>query len=261
MREPDRALLLDTIREAGALAKHYYESGAKTWSKAKGESITEADVAVDNLIRTRIGTARPEDGWLSEETQDDPRRLSCKRVWIVDPIDGTIAFIKKRPHFTVSIALIEDGAPVLAAVFNPILDELFEAEAGAGARLGGAPITVSSQPAIAGCRILGPRDMFEHPAWPEPWPPMQIENRNSIAYRLALVAAGQFDAMLALSHKREWDVAAGDLILREAGGRITTHSGAVLRYNQPEPMVRSLVGAGALLYTQIMDKVGQLQLE
>jgi len=261
LREPDRALLLDTIREAGALARHYFEAGAKAWSKAKGDPITEADVAVDNLICARIAAARPGDGWLSEESRDDPARLARKRVWIVDPIDGTLAFIKKRPHFTVSIALVEAGTPVLGAVFNPMLGELFEAEAGGGARLGGVPIKVSSQPVIEGCRMLGPRDVFTHPIWPEPWPAMQIENRNSIAYRLALVAAGQFDAMMALTKKREWDVAAGDLILREAGGLITTHKGEILRYNQPDPIVPSLVGAGTALHAEIMGKVGQIRLE
>ena len=261
MREHDRTLLLDTIREAGALARRYFENGAKAWNKAKGDPITEADLAVDGLIKARIGTARPEDGWLSEESRDDPKRLSARRLWIVDPIDGTIAFIKKRPHFTVSMALIEAGVPVLGAVLNPMLDELFEAELGGGARLNGAPIEVSAQPTIEGCRILGPRDLFAYPGWPEPWPPsMQIENRNSIAYRLALVAAGRFDAMLALSRKREWDVAAGDLILREAGGCITTHKGEILRYNQPDPFVPSLVGAGPQLHKAILGKVHQLAL-
>ena len=260
MREPDRALLLETIREAGALARHYFEAGAKAWSKAKGDPITEADLAVDALIKSRINAARAGDGWLSEESRDDPERLTRKRVWIVDPIDGTIAFIKKRPHFTVSIALVEDGVPVLGAVINPMLDELFDAEAGGGARLNGAPIRVSDRARIADCRMLGPRDLFSHPSWPEPWPAMQIENRNSIAYRLALVAAGRFDAMMALSTKREWDVAAGDLILREAGGRITTHTGAVLRYNQPDPFVVSLVGAGPRLHSAIIGKVQQLSL-
>jgi myo-inositol-1(or 4)-monophosphatase len=242
------------------LARHYFETGAKSWSKPKGEAITEADLAVDHLIKARIEAARPEDGWLSEESRDDPVRLACKRVWIVDPIDGTIAFIKKRPHFTVSVALIEDGAPVLGAVLNPILDELFEAEAGGGARLNGVPIRTSDQTQLKGCRILAPRDLFTYPGWPEPWPPMQIENRSSIAYRLSLVAAGQFDAMLALSRKREWDVAAGALILSEAGGRITTHFGNELRYNQPDPFVPSLVGAGPRLHEAIIGKVQNLEL-
>lgn len=258
MREPDRRLLIETIREAGALARRYFEAGAKTWSKAKGDPITEADLAVDRLIQTRIAAARPEDGWLSEESRDDPARLDRKRVWIVDPIDGTIAFIKKRPHFTISIALVEAGAPMLGAVLNPVLDELFEAEAGGGARLNGTPIRVSAHAAIEDCRMLGPRDVFTHPSWPEPWPPMQIENRNSIAYRLALVASGRFDAMMALSRKREWDIAAGDLILREAGGMITTHRGDVLRYNRPDPFVPSLIGAGPKLHGAIMAKVRHL---
>jgi myo-inositol-1(or 4)-monophosphatase len=260
LREHDRALLLSTIREAGALARQYFEAGAKAWSKAKGDPITEADLAVDALIKRRIAAARPQDGWLSEETRDDPARLARRRVWIVDPIDGTIAFIKKRPHFTVSIALVEDGAPILGAVFNPVLDELFEAGAGEGARLNDASIRVGDRAALEGCRMLAPRDVLAHPDWPEPWPPMEIENRNSIAYRLALVAAGRFDAMMVLSRKREWDVAAGDLILREAGGHLTTHTGADLRYNQPDPFVPSLVGAAPILHEAIIGKVQALSL-
>lgn len=261
MPGPDRDLLLETVGDAGALARHYFEHGAKNWTKAKGEVVTEADIAVNTLIRERIARARPEDGWLSEETRDDPDRLTRARVWIVDPIDGTIAFVKKRPHFTICIALVVDGVPALSAVFNPVLNELFEAEHARGARLNGAPLRVSEQSTLAGCRMLGSREMFNYPGWPQPWPEMTIENRNSTAYRIALVAAGQFDATMALASKHEWDVAAADLILREAGGMITNHQGEPLKYNKAVPLLTSVVAAGSSLHMALLDRVRHISLE
>lgn len=259
LRSADKALLLETIQAAGMLAKRYFETGAKSWVKDKGEPVTEADIAVDATVREALARARPDDGLLSEETADSATRLEKPRVWLVDPIDGTRAFIKGKPHFAVSIALVEDGRPVLGAVFNPVLDELFAAEEGRGATLNGTPLAVSGHATVEGCRMLGARDMFEHPAWPERWPTMTIENRDSIAYRMALVASGAFDGALALSKKREWDLAAADLLVREAGGLVTTHLGDTLTYNGATPLHPSMVCAGPLLHAQLLARVNWIK--
>src|ERR1700743_1661614 len=143
--------------------------------------------------------------------------------------------MKGRPHFTVCVAVVRGDRPIVGAVYNPMLDEFYAATDGGGATLNDKTIHVSSRDALEGCKMLGDRTMFVHPAWNEapsrPWPPMEIETRNSIAYRMVLVASGAFDATLALSAKRDWDMAAADLIVREAGGIVTTQDGHIPPHN------------------------------
>ena len=183
---------------------------------------------------------------------------------MVDPIDGTVAFLKGRPHFTISVALVREGLPVVGVVLNPISEECFTAIAGQGAAMNGALIRASNVNEVDHCRMLADRAMLGHAAWNDPpnipWPPMEIETRGSIAYRLALVANGSFDAMLALSPKRDWDLAAGDLIVREAGGRVTTHLGEEMRYNGRDTIQPSVVAAGAALHPLLIDRLRNLKL-
>ncbi|MGB6115278.1 MAG: inositol monophosphatase family protein, partial [Comamonas sp.] len=187
-------------------------------------------------------------------------RLSKRRIWVIDPIDGTRAFAKGKPHFAISAALVEDGRPVLAALFNPATDEFFEAEAGKGATLNGASIRVGARSSIEGARMAAHGPMFKHRAWPEPWPEMEIIERNSVAYRIALVACDQADAAMALNTKNDWDLAAAELILLEAGGCFTTHEGKVLIYNREVPRHRSFLAAGPTLYAPLFARVGALTL-
>ncbi|GAK44995.1 inositol-phosphate phosphatase [Tepidicaulis marinus] len=259
-RAEDHALLCKAVREAGALALTYYKADAKHWEKSKGDPVSEADLAVNALLAERLQDARPGYGWLSEETEDDARRLTRTRVWVIDPIDGTRAFIKGKPHFTICGALVEEGRPVLGAVFNPAMDEFFEAVSGGGARLNGAPIQVSACDAIDGCRMAAFGPMFKHPAWREPWPEMEIVDRNSVAYRLALVACGQADAAMALNRKNDWDIAAADLLIHEAGGKVTDHQGAPLIYNREDTKHRSFIAAGPALYQAIIARTGKITL-
>lgn len=260
----DLALLQSIVREAGGIARAFFGGSYKQWDKGKGNPVTEADIAVNRFLLESLRAARPDYGWLSEETDDNPERLTAETIFVVDPIDGTIAFMKGRPHFTISVAVVCNGRSVAGVVFNPILDEMFAARVGAGASLNDEPIHVSGQTDIENCRMVADAGMFRHPAWNNPpnrpWPQMHIENRNSIAYRLALVAAGQWDAMMALSSKRDWDVAAGDLILTEAGGIVTTHEGAPLRYNRPETVLPSIVGANPVLHARLLERVGHIRL-
>lgn len=260
----DLVLIAEAARGAGEIARRFFGGTYKKWEKKKGEPVTEADLEIDRFLFETLTTARPGYGWLSEESVDNQARLSAEKTFVVDPIDGTIAFVRGRPHFTHAIAIVETGRPVSAVVFNPILNEMFAAGADRGATLDGRPIHATDRDAIEGCRMLGPKTLFEHPAWSEapniPWPPMHLEQRNSIAYRLALVGAGQFDATISLSSKHDWDLAAGDLIVQEAGGHMTNHLGKILRYNGAVPIQRSIVAAGPLLHPLLLERLTHLRL-
>ena len=258
----DLPLIERAVREAGAIARKSFGGTFKRWDKGAGQPVTEVDLAIDKFLHDTLLGARAGYGWLSEESRDNPERLKTERTFIVDPIDGTTAFMKAKPHFTVCAAIVEETRPVYAVVYNPITEECFTAAEGAGARLNGETIHVSSRATIEGCRMVGPKMMFEHPAWSRPpntpWPPMDIQARNSIEYRLSLVAAAKFDATIALSPKHDWDLAAGDLIVHEAGGRVTDHLGMVLHYNGPKPIQRSLVAAGPALHALLLEKLKQI---
>lgn len=262
--EADLALIEEAVRDAGAIARKFYRGSYRKWSKDKGQPVTECDLAVDAFLSERLRGARPDYGWLSEETEDDPERRTAKDVFVVDPIDGTVAFLKGRPHFTISVAIVADQRPTAGTVYNPITGECFTATAHGGAHLNGQPIHVSARDTIEGCRMLGPKATFEHPGWAiaprTPWPPMEIETRNSIAYRLALVACGAFDAAVALSAKHDWDLAAAEIIVSEAGGVVSTHTGAKLRYNRRVTLQPSVVASGPLLHAHLMARVSHLTL-
>lgn len=255
----DLALIETAAREVGLVARQMKAEGLKVWNKDGGSPVTDADLAVDKLLKERLGAARPEYGWLSEETADDPARLKQSRLFVVDPIDGTVAFIKERPYWAVSIAVVEDGQPVVGVVHAPELDETFTAVVGEGAFLNGERIHASACDAVEGCGMLGDGPMFRHPAWPTPWPEMRIETRNSIAYRMCLVAEGRFDAAIALTAKNEWDLAAADLICREAGAIVTDHKGRSYGYNQPDPHQPSLICAAPGLHPLILERVRHIE--
>ncbi|NOT41750.1 MAG: 3'(2'),5'-bisphosphate nucleotidase CysQ [Alphaproteobacteria bacterium] len=256
----DRDLLVAAVREAGAIARRGFEGVSKSWEKSKGNPVTETDLAVDAFLRDRLCSARTDYGWLSEESADNTQRLTKARVFVVDPIDGTLAFIKRKPEFTICAAVVEAGEPVAAAIYNPMTEEMFAAARGAGATLNAVAIRVSARAQLEGCRMLVAQDVIKHSAWPQPWPAMEIGKRASIAYRMALVANGTYDAMMALSTKCEWDSASGTLIVQEAGGFATTHAGAVLPYNQPVPHHRSLICAGPRLHAAILERTGAIRL-
>ena len=260
--DDDLELIRAAALEAGVLAMGYSERGeVRTWSKAGGSPVTNADIAVDTLLKQRLLEARPGYGWLSEETTDDEARLAARRVFVVDPIDGTIAFMKGRPWWAVCIAVVEDGAPVAGALYAPAVGEMYDALAGGGARLNGAPVMSSGRAALEGSALLADARTLRRPDWPQPWPEdMRIESRNSVAYRMALVASGAFDAVVALSSKCDWDLAAADLIAREAGAVSTDHLGRPFAYNLPSARKRSLVCAPPVLHRLILERVGHIDL-
>ena len=250
----DEVLLTNAVREAGALAMSFFGRGLKGTHKPDNTPVSEADLAVDRLLHERLTATRPSYGWLSEESADNPHRLDAARVWIVDPIDGTRAFLAGLAEWTIAAALVEDGEPVLGVVFNPATAELYTARRGSGAFLNGVRITVPRRGEIEGSRLIVTKGFFKHKVWSEPWPPVDRVWVNSIAYRLALIAAGRADATLSLSAKSEWDLAAAALLVQEAGGKITDAAGAALSFNQPTPRIEGLVAASPALHDLLIER-------
>jgi myo-inositol-1(or 4)-monophosphatase len=234
------ALLAQAVREAGALALTFVRQDLKHWIKDKDSPVSEADIAVDALLLQRLGSTGY--AWLSEEVEDNPMRLHARRVWVVDPIDGTRAFIAGRPDWTISVALVEDGRPVLGAVFAPVTDEFFFAARNQGATRNGDPIRVSTTSSLAGASIAGPRRMIENLLQREP--DLEAAPRiHSLALRFTRVAQGALDVALASGNSHDWDLAAADLLVHEAGGTLTTIAGKAARYNLREPVHGPLIAA------------------
>jgi myo-inositol-1(or 4)-monophosphatase len=257
----DLALIEDAAREAGELASRLRREGLQVeYKSADATPITNADLAADAFLKERLLGARPDYGWLSEETADDPARLAKRRLFVVDPIDGTRAFLKDRPWWAVSVAVVEGHRPIAGVVVAPQVGETYAARAGGGATLNGAPIHASQTNTIEGCGMVGDPRMFKHPAWPIPWPEMRVEPRNSTAYRMCLVAAGAFDGALALVEKSDWDLAAADLIATEAGCFVGDHLGRPFAYNGPRPAQHSLVVAAPRIAPLILERVRHIAL-
>jgi myo-inositol-1(or 4)-monophosphatase len=259
--ENDVKLLEEAAREAGAIARHFVAGDNKNWNKNDGTPVSEADLAVNKFLTERLRAGRPDYGWLSEESEDDPARHAARRVFVVDPIDGTSAILRREPEFTVSIAVVDEHKPFAAAVYNPLTDEMFVAARGCGATLNGKPIFVGTRDTLADSRILVRPELTARAVWrDDPWPAMREEDRCSAAYRIVLVAAGIFDATISLTSKCDWDIAAADLIVREAGGRLTTHTGEIPRYNLAEVKKPAAIAANPALQDQIVSRTSRVLL-
>src|SRR5215470_5683293 len=235
--------LAGVVREAGAVARSASGKAVKTWVKEHNSPVSEVDIAVNQLLKERLAAIVPEAGWLSEESEDGPARLAASRVWIVDPIDGTRAFIAGRPDWAISVALVEARRPIVAALYAPISEELFLAAAGAGATRNGMPIKATPGGAIEGARIAGPKGFLDRLATVAPGFTV-LPRIHSLALRLARVADGTLDAALASRTSRDWDLAAADLLVHEAGGALTTIGGATLAYNGTSTVHDVLIAAG-----------------
>lgn len=235
------ALLAAAVREAGELALKSFRSSFRSWIKGSNSPVSEVDIAVDELLRERLMAAAPDYGWLSEETLDDQQRLSASRVWIVDPIDGTRAFIAGREDWVISAALAENGRPVAGAIFAPVENAMFLAVAGHGATLNGRPLQAGLDERLSGARIAGPKRYFDALAAAE-----RVEalpRVHSLALRLARVASEAIDVAFAGGNSRDWDIAAADLIVHEAGGALTDLEGRQATYNRPDPVHGILIAA------------------
>ena len=252
MPEADLALLKDAAIAAGEIAKRYFKADPEVWDKADGQGpVTEADLEIDRMLKAELMAARPDYGWLSEESEDDAARLGAEHVFIIDPIDGTRAFINGEPSFSHSLAIARRGKIVAAVVHVPMKDQCYAASLGMGARCNEDTLKVSGKAGMEGATVLSRRPDFKPEHWLAPHG-MQLHFRPSLAYRMSLVASGRFDAMLTLRPAWEWDVAAGDLIIREAGGEVSTINGEATLYNNPHPQLAGMVAGPAPLIKNII---------
>jgi myo-inositol-1(or 4)-monophosphatase len=252
--EHDLALLIDAARKAGRIATGYSGPTAQSWDKADGAGpVTEADLAVNAMLEIHLPKARPDYGWLSEETEDNADRLSNDHVFIIDPIDGTRSFIAGTKTWAHSLAIARQGIVIAGVIYLPMLDLMFSAAAGQGAFLNGDPIRPSDQPVLNDAEILATRHNLDPSHWSGKVPGFTRSHRPSLAYRMALVAQGRFDAMITLHPCWEWDVAAGDLILREAGAISTDKTGKALQFNNPHPKVNGIVAGGQAVHRQVLS--------
>ncbi len=240
------------VREAGALALSMFGTPIKNWTKAGSSPVCEADIAVDRLLHERLTGENDGFGWLSEESVDDSIRLAARYVWIVDPIDGTRAYLAGLPDWTISAALVENGRPIAACLYAPVTEEFFVAIAGEGATCNGAAIATTTGASLAHARIAGPKSFLDRFAAVAP-PFTVVPRVRSLALRLARVAQGAFDVAIAGINSHDWDLAAADLLVHEAGGALTPVGGGPIAYNLPVSRHGMLVAAGRARHATLID--------
>ena len=249
--QADAELLFAAVQEAGATGLSLSEQGVRNWSKPDGSTVTEADLQIDAFLKSRLHATRPDYGWLSEESVDTPARLSCKRLWIVDPIDGTNSFVNGSDGWCVGAALIEDGHPILAALYQPKADLFYAAALGHGAFCNQVSMKPNDGDGFVGATLLATGRALKM------LPGVEAASSPNIPLllRLAHVACGKADIALSLGLRNDWDLAAGDLLVSEAGGVITQADGKPMVYNQPVPKQDGLLAAGKQRHKAVLAKL------
>ncbi|MCK0150211.1 3'(2'),5'-bisphosphate nucleotidase CysQ [Marivita sp. S6314] len=254
MPETDLGLLIAAARAAGEIAVREKARGLDVEDKPGGAGpVTQADIAVDRALRETLTADRPEYGWLSEETEDDLDRLSRDTLFIVDPIDGTRSFINGDATWAHSLAIVRNGRVTQGVVYLPEMDLMYAADASGGATCNGVAVQVSPDVGLNDASILATKPNMDPKHWSRDVPGFKRAHRPSLAYRLALVAQGRYDAMLTLRPSWEWDIAAGALILSEAGATVTDRDGLPLVFNNTLPQTAGVIGAAPGLHRQIAD--------
>jgi myo-inositol-1(or 4)-monophosphatase len=231
--------------EAGNIIHSFFHSEYEVKMKGIGNPVTEADIAADDILKKILTTKFPDYGWLSEETRDTPHRLSKKRVWVVDPIDGTKEFVEGISNFVVSIGLVEDGNPILGVIHNPISKDTYTAIKGEGVFFNGNLTTISEKTEFSQMSMLNSRSETRQGLW-ESYTPYfkELIPIGSIALKLAMVAAHQTDMVASLKPKNEWDICAGHCLINEAGGKLLTIGGKEITYNNPNTLITPGLVAG-----------------
>ena len=240
-------LAIDAAKKAGAIIMNYYKADYEIRDKSYHNPVTTADHAADSCLKKMLMEARPEYGCLSEETVDSPDRLSKERVWVVDPLDGTKEFIEGVPNFVVSVALVENGFPIVGVLFNPVTKEIFTAASDEGAHLNGETIHCVTKEDVCDMVILNSRSETRRGLW-APYGDTFGELRaiGSVAYKLGITAAGKADIFASLRPKNEWDICAGNCIINEAGGKLIDLNGNQRKYNQAKTLIEPGLIAGEL---------------
>ncbi|MEO8342011.1 MAG: 3'(2'),5'-bisphosphate nucleotidase CysQ, partial [Nitrospirota bacterium] len=236
--------LVEAVRKAGAKVRELVRDGFEVHTKPDRSPVTTVDLEVNRILHEMQRREFPQDGWLSEESPDDPARLTNRRVWIVDPIDGTKALVNRMPEFCISAALIEQGVPLVAAILNPSTDELFTAVRGGGLAVNGARVTLLPSPVFEPVIMVGAWE-FRIDRWSTLAETTPCRPMPSIANALALVAVGRVQAALTIEPQHEWDVAAGVLLIEESGGVIRDADGNPFFFNQPIPTFRGVIAVTA----------------
>jgi len=247
------ALARKAARAAGNILRaHWRRGGYQISSKGKDNPVTQADLEADRALKRLLHDPFPEYGWLSEETADSEARLHCQRVWIVDPLDGTKEFIQGIPEFCIAVALVEEGHPVLGVTYNPITREMFWSARGMGCHLNGEPVRVTRTRALHRARVLASRSETARGEWEVFHGRLRVSPTGSVAYKLALVAAGKGDATFTRSPKSEWDIASGAALLAEAGGTMTDIHGTLIRFNQRHVKVAGMIADNTVLHEELV---------
>lgn len=248
---PDR--LIDAVseiaREAGRLALGRIDECYERWEKSPGDPVCEIDIQVNDLLRRRLSALVPDAGWLSEETADDRNRLDKRRVWVVDPIDGTRDYLRRRPGWAVSIALVEEGQPIIGVLDAPARDEHWSAVRGGGARRNGEVVSVTPRDVFPGSRV--PADQL--PKIDSDL--VAVHKPNGIALRMAMVAAGEADLAASMRWGHEWDIAAAALIVSEAGGVVTNALGEPIRFNAFPPRAFGVLAATPGIHADAVNRL------
>jgi myo-inositol-1(or 4)-monophosphatase len=248
------ALAKKAARAAGDILRRYWRSGGFTvGSKGKDNPVTEADLEADRALKKMLHDPFPEYGWLSEETADSEKRLDCQRVWIVDPLDGTKEFITGIPEFCVAVALVDGGQPVLGVTYNPIRREMFWSARGMGCHLNSQRVHVTRTRVLRRANVLASRSETARGEWEVFHGRLKVSPTGSVAYKLALVAAGKADATFTRSPKSEWDIASGAALIAEAGGTMTDIHGNPLVFNQRFVRVQGMIADNKVLHEQLVQ--------
>lgn len=251
----DLKLLKQAVTEAGEIALKYFGKNPKTETKSDGSEVSEADLKVNEHLYERLTKGQPDYGWLSEESEDDPKRLDKERVWIVDPIDGTRGFLRNATDWTVAVGLLENGKPIAGCVFAPARKEFYAAQKGETATLNDTPISTTSRSVLKDATLIAGKGILKSDAWIGPWPEVELIWSNSMAYRLCLVAAGKADATISLSPKSDWDLAGAEAILQSAKGMMTVEGGLIPTYNKKEVRHENIIAAGTNMSETLLSLV------
>jgi len=252
----DLARIQEALERARDAFQRFTPGEIEARHKQGDDPVTEADTTVDTLLRELL--PRNGDGWLSEETRDDLIRLEKRRVWVVDPLDGTREFVTGIPEWCVSIGLVVDGEPVAGGICNPVTGETVVGARGAGVTLNGRPAGVSGRPTLEGARVVASRSEVKRGEWQGYREDLfEIRPMGSVAYKLGLVAAGLVDATWTLTPKHEWDVAAGVALVLAAGGAIVTGAPEETRFNRPQPLLSSLIASNPSLIPEIEAEIAR----
>jgi len=248
--QSDLELALRAARAAAEVIRPAFRAEMEVRYKDPDQPVTDADVEADRVIREVLIGGRPEYGWLSEETADSPERLGRERLWVVDPIDGTNSFVKGIAEFAVSIGLVEEDRAVLGVVCNPATGEVYHAFEGGGAWLNGAPIHVSEREGMP--RLLCSRSELRRGEMGGFAESCTMQPLGSTAYKMVKVAEGMGDAFVSFGPKHEWDVCGAEVIVREAGGRVTGLDGEPFRYNQASPSWRGVAASNGRVHHAVL---------